>query len=318
MQHPDLPDCDVGNHQSTSTGMIDVCLLGNGGMMPLPGRPLSATLFRVGAQTVLFDCGEGTQVNWRSSDLAYRPTSTILLSHIHADHVAGLPGVLFQIAFSGRTEPLTIYGPEHTPEVVSSLLSIVGRLPFELRVGQLEGGETFALEAGIQVSTLALRHRTPCIGYTVDVPRSPRFNPERATELGVPLKHWKRLQAGESVDGVSPGDVSGPPRRGLKLALVTDPSYFDELIPFVSESDLLVCEAMFEDTDLERAHERGHMTFSQAATLARDAGVQQLWLTHFSPRVENPDSHLERVRAQFLQTEIGRRGLKTTLAFDDE
>ena len=299
--------------------MIDVCLLGNGGMMPLPGRPLSATLFRVGAQTVLFDCGEGTQVNWRYSDLAYRPTSTILLSHVHADHIAGLPGVLFQIAFSGRTEPLTIYGPEHTAEIVSNLLSIVGRLPFELRVGQIEGGEPFALDDGIQVSTLALKHRIPCIGYTVDVPRAPRFNPERATELGVPLEHWKRLQEGESVDGVSPDDVCGPPRRGLKLALITDTSYFDDIVPFVSGSDLLVCEAMFaEDIDIERASERGHMTFSQAATLARDAGVRQLWLTHFSPRVDKPESHLGRVRAQFPHAEIGRRGLKATLAFDEE
>lgn len=299
--------------------MIDVCLLGNGGMMPLPGRPLSATLFRVGAQTVLFDCGEGTQVNWRYSDLAYRPTSTILLSHVHADHIAGLPGVLFQIAFSGRTEPLTIYGPEHAPEIVSNLLNIVGRLPFELRVSQIEGGETFSLDDGIQVSTLALQHRAPCIGYAINVPRAPRFNPERAAELGVPVEHWKRLQEGAAVDGVSPEDVCGPPRRGLKLALITDTSYFDEIIPFVSGSDLLVCEAMFaEDTDVERARERGHMTFSQAATLARDAGVHQLWLTHFSPRVDKPESHLDRVRAQFPHTEIGRRGLKTTLAFGEE
>lgn len=299
--------------------MIDVCLLGNGGMMPLPGGPLSATLFRVGSQTVLFDCGEGTQVNWRSSDLAYRPTSTILLSHLHADHVAGLPGVLFQIAFSGRTEPLTIYGPERTAEVVSNLLSIVGRLPFELRIGELAGGETFSLNGDMLVSTLRLTHRSPCIGYTVDVPRAPRFNPERATELGVPVEHWKRLQDGETVDGISPDAVCGPTRRGLKLALITDTSDFDELVPFVSGSDLLVCEAMFADNaDLERARERGHMTFSQTATLAANANVRRLWLTHFSPRVENPESHAGRVRAIFPETEIGRRGLKTTLAFDEE
>lgn len=298
--------------------MIDVCLLGNGGMMPLPGRPLSATLFRVGSQTVLFDCGEGTQVNWRSSDLAYRPTSAILLSHLHADHVAGLPGVLFQIAFSDRTEPLTIYGPERTAEVVANLLSIVGRLPFELRVVELDGGETFSLGNDMLAATLKLTHRSPCIGYTVDVPRAPRFNAERATELGVPVEHWKRLQDGETVDGVSPDDVCGPPRRGLKLALITDTSYFDDLVPFVSESNLLVCEAMFaDDTDLERARERGHMTFTQTATLAANANVRRLWLTHFSPRVENPESHLDRVRAVFPHAKIGRQGLKMTLAFDD-
>lgn len=299
--------------------MIDVCLLGNGGMMPLPGRPLSATLFRIGAQTVLFDCGEGTQVNWRYSDLAYRPTSTILLSHLHADHVAGLPGVLFQISFSGRTEPLTIYGPEHTSEIVSNLLSIVGRLPFELRVGQLEGDEAFELDGGVQIATLRLQHRMTCIGYSVAVARAPRFEPERAQELGVPVEHWSRLQAGETVDGVLPEAVSGPPRRGLKLSLITDTSFVEDLVPFVAGSDLLVCEAMFaDDEDLGRARERGHMTFSQATTLARDAEVRQLWLTHFSPRIDNPESYLDVVRGQFPHTEIGRRGLKTTLAFDDE
>ncbi len=299
--------------------MIDVCQLGNAGMMPLPKRPLSATLVRIGGHTVLFDCGEGTQVNWRYSDLAYRPTGTILLSHVHADHVAGLPGVLFQIAFSGRTEPVTIYGPEHTAEVVSHLLTIVGRLPFELRVAQLEGGETFTLDRQVRVDTLRLQHRTPCVGYTIYVARAPRFIPERARELGVPIGHWKRLQQGERVEGVLPEDVSGPPRRGLKVALVTDTSYFDELVPFVAKSDLLICEAMFpEDSELERARERGHMTFSQAGALARDAEVQRLWLTHFSPSVDEPEKYLDRARALFPHAEIGRRGLKTTLAFDDE
>lgn len=299
--------------------MIDVCLLGSGGMMPLPDRPLSATLFRAGAHTVLFDCGEGTQVNWRASGLAYRPTAAILLSHVHADHVAGLPGVLFQISFSGRTEPVTIYGPKWTTEVVSNLVSIVGKLPFELRIGELEGGETFNISDDMIVSTLRLQHRMPCLGYTIDVPRAPRFDPEHATQLGIPMQQWKRLQRGETVDGVSPEAVCGPPRRGLKLSLITDTSYFDELVPFVAGSDLLVCEAMFaEDADLDRARERGHMTFSQAASLARQAEARRLWLTHFSPRVDNPDLYRDQVRACFPNTDIGHIGLKTTLAFDED
>lgn len=299
--------------------MMDVCLLGNGGMMPLPNRPLSATLVRVGSETILFDCGEGTQVNWRASGFAYRPTGTILLSHVHADHVAGLPGVFFQIAFSGRTEPVTIYGPQWTPEVVQNLTSIVGRLPFELRVCQLEGGEAFAIGDDLVVRTLALHHRMPCIGYSIDVLRAPRFDPEKAKALDVPLEHWKTLQQGNPVDGISPSDVSGRPRRGLRLSLITDTSYFDDIVPFVRGSDLLIGEAMFaDDADAQRAAERGHMTFSQAAKLAGDAEVRELWLTHFSPKIERPENHLPEVQSIFRNTSVGIPGLRTTLSFDDE
>jgi len=299
--------------------MIDVCLLGNGGMMPLPDRPLSAVAFRVGSENVLFDCGEGTQVNWRASEFSYPSLGTILISHAHADHIAGLPGILFQLSFSGRTEPVTIYGPQWTLEAVHSLATIVGQLPFELQIVKLEGGETFNIGPDMQVSTLILEHRMPCLGYVIDVPRAPRFNPDRARELGVPMEHWKQLQDGYPVGEVSPEDVTGPPRRGLRLSLITDTRYFDGLVPFVEESDLLVCEAMFaEDEDTERACQRGHMTFAQATRLARDARVSKVWLTHFSPKVEYPEQYLERMRRIFPGVEIGTPGLKTTLAFVDE
>lgn len=299
--------------------MMDVCLLGNGGMMPLPHRPLSATVVRVGGETVLFDCGENTQVNWRISDFGFRQTGTILLSHVHADHVAGLPGILFQISFSGRTEPVTIYGPEWTPEVVKNLTSIVGRLPYELRVCQLDGGETFTIGDDMLVSTMLLTHRIPCIGYRIEVPRAPRFNPERARELGIPLEHWKTLQRGQPAGGFDPAEVSGPPRRGLRLTLMTDTAYSESLATFAAGSDLLVCEAMFgPDEDRQRALERGHMTFTQAATIARDAAVHELWLTHFSPKIDNPESYLPAAQQVFPNTISGVPGLSTTLAFSDE
>lgn len=299
--------------------MLDVCLLGSGGMMPLPDRPLSATAFRVGAETVLFDCGEGTQVNWRVSGFSFPATGTIILSHLHADHVAGLPGILFQISFSGRTEPVTIYGPQWTAEIVSNLVSIVGKLPFELRVAELEGGETFKIGNDMSVSTLLLEHRMPSIGYVIDVPRRPRFDPEKARALDVPMTAWKALQRGETVDGVQPETVSGPPRKGIRLGLITDTRYLDSIAPFVSGSDLLVCEAMFgADEDEGRARERGHMTFRQAATIARDAGVGALWLTHFSPRVDDPETYLPQVESIFPDTEVGRSGLRRTISFPNE
>ena len=299
--------------------MLEVCLLGTGGMMPLPDRPLSATLFRVGSETVLFDCGEGTQVNWRLSGLGFRPAGTILLSHVHADHVSGLPGILFQVAFSGRTDPVTIYGPRRTTEIVTHLVSIVGYLPFELQVVELEGGESFPVGDEMTVSTHLLQHRMPCLAYVIDVPRAARFDAEKARQLSVPQEHWKALQTGSSVGDITPYMVSGPPRPGLRLGLITDTSYLESIAPFVANSDLLICEAMFaDDADEERATERGHLTFRQAATIARDAGVAELWLTHFSPMIEEPESYLEQTRRVFSNTCIGYPGKKQILAFRDE
>lgn len=299
--------------------MIDLCLLGIGGMMPLPGRSLSACLLRMGGETILFDCGEGTQVNWRSSGWPFRPTGTILLSHCHADHIAGLPGILFQIAHSGRIEPVTIFGPLGTHEIVSHLVSIVGRLPYELRVVEFAGGESVELFAGVLLSTLATRHRMPCLAYRLDLARAPRFDPERARALNIPMQDWKRLQAGEAVGTILPEQVTGPPRRGLRVALVTDTSAFDELIPFVANSDLLVCESMYaEDEAQERAEHRGHMTASQAAHIAADANVRRLWLTHLSPAVSDPQAVEVVARQVFAQAQLGPVGETLTLAFDDD
>jgi len=299
--------------------MIDLCLLGNGGMMPLPDRPLSATLLRIGSETILFDCGENTQVNWRHSGFAYRTTGTILLSHLHADHVAGLPGILFQIAHSGRTEHVTIYGPENTYAIASHLTAIVGRLPYELRVVELAGGESFSIEPDLTVSTLALQHRMSCLGYRLDLPRAPRFDATRATDLGIPVADWSRLQRGETVNGVTPDQVLGSPRRGLRVSLVTDTSAFDGIAPFVADSDILVCESMYaDDSEAERAEERGHLTARQAAQIAADANVRNLWLTHFSPSVADLPA-LESIAREVYPTAIaGTPGLKITLSFDEE
>lgn len=287
-------------------------------MMPLPGRPLSACLIRVNGETILWDCGEGTQVNWRASGWAFRSTSTILLSHLHADHVAGLPGILFQIAHAGRTEPVTIYGPPRTHDVVSHLFSIVGRLPFELGVGELSGGEEIELAGGLRATTLHVHHRSHCLAWRLDLPRARRFDPQRARGLGVPIDQWKRLQGGEPVGGIMPSQVLGPPRRGLRVSLVTDTSVFDDLAGFVAGSDLLVCEAMYaRDEDAERAQERGHMTARQAGRLAHDGAVHRLWLTHFSPAVENVADVEIAARAEYPGATVGTPGLTLTLRYID-
>jgi len=298
--------------------MLDVCLLGLGGMMPLPGRALSACLLRSGGETMLFDCGEGTQVTWRVAGWPFKPTGTILFSHLHADHILGLPGILFQLAQSDRGEPVTIYGPQGTYEVARYLAALGGWIPFDLRVVELAGDATLELPGGIQLTTIELRHRVPCLGYRLDLARAPRFDPDRARALGVPVAEWKRLQRGETVGDVRPEDVTGPPRRGLRVALITDSSYFPELVPFVEDSDLLLCEAMYaHDADLERAEQRGHMTARQAAGLARAARARRLWLTHLSPSVEDPQTVLDAARTVFPAAELGQPATTETLRFGD-
>jgi ribonuclease Z len=296
--------------------MIEVCLLGSGGMMPLPDRPLSATAFRIDGEVILFDCGEGTQVSWRASGFSYRALGTILISHAHADHIAGLPGVLFQIAHATREEPVRIIGPAGIQPVIDGLLTVVGGLPFDLHLQTLEDGESVPLVGRAILTAIGLRHRRACLGYVIDLPRAPEFLPERARELGVPLDYWRPLQEGMPVGGFQPGDVTGPPRKGLRLALLTDTTTFPELADQVRGSDLLVTESTFVlDEDEQRADERGHMTMRQAAELARDANVQRLWLTHFSPKVQNPEDYAADARALFPGAEIGYSGLSTELSF---
>ena len=297
--------------------MIEVCLLGNGAMMPLPDRPLSATAIRIEGDAILFDCGEGTQVNWRVSNFAYRALGTILISHAHADHIAGLPGVLFQIAHATRTEPVRIIGPEGLQPVIEGLLTVVGRLPFELRLQTLADGDCVPLVGNATVTAIELEHRRTCLGYVIDLPRAPEFLPDRARALGVPIEYWRPLQDGFAIGGFRPEDVTGPPRRGLRVSLVTDTAAFPELAGRVRESDLLICESTFVlDEDEQRARERGHMTLRQAADLARDSGSRRLWLTHFSPKVDDPLAHQGTARALFPNAEIGYPGLCTVLSFE--
>lgn len=306
--------------------MLDVCLLGTGGMMPLPGRHLAAALARVNGRLILLDCGEGTQVAMRARGWGFRDLDAILLTHLHADHVAGLPGLLLTLANveKGADEPLTIYGPEPLEAVLRGLLVLAPRLPYPLRAAVLRGGETFALDGldGLAVSCLPLAHDVPCLAYALDVPRAPRFNPDRARALGVPLPDWRRLQRGEAVEvagrTVAPADVLGPPRRGLRLVLATDTRPVPALPGFVGGADLLICEGMYGDeADKPTRWMPQHLTFAEAATIARDGGARRLWLTHYSPALTDPAAYLDRATAIFPAATAGRDGLTMTLAFED-
>lgn len=303
--------------------MIDVCLLGTGGMMPLPRRWLSSLLVRCDGAVILCDCGEGTQISWKYTGWGFREVGAIVLSHLHADHVAGLPGILFMIAHAGRTEPLRIVGPPGTGIVVAALRIIAPRLPYPVEIDEIEGGAQLEMPGGLTLRSLAVEHRVPCLSYTFHRARAPRFEVERARALGVPVTSWSHLQRGQTieVDGrtVRPEEVMGPPRPGLTVAYVTDTRPTPELPDFVHGADLLVCEGMYgEPADQERAIERGHMIFQESADIAAAGQVDRLWLTHFSPALTDPAAYLPLAREIFPNTELGQPHRTVTLSFKED
>ncbi len=310
--------------------MLDVCLLGTGGTLPLPGRHLSATLVRLGGSLVLLDCGEGTQVALRARGWGMRHLNAVLITHVHADHILGLPGLLLTLAFTGkgRDEPLTVYGPEPLEAVLKGLLVVAPRLPYPLHVVTLSGGESLPL-AGVDGLRLACdvadHDDVPCLAYALELPRAPKFDVDRARELGLPVPLWGRLQRGEAVtfDGrtVLPDEVRGPERRGLRLVLATDTRPSARLVEFVSAggtgADLLIAEGMYGDEDMKPARwESPHMTFAEAAQLARDGGARRLWLTHYGPSLSDPDAYLHRATSVFPATQLGHDGMTETLSFE--
>ena len=305
--------------------MIDVALLGTGGTLPLPDRFLAAALVRCGGQLILIDCGEGTQVSLRKLGWGLKDIGTILLTHFHADHVAGLPGLLLTIGNSGRTraEPLTVAGPRGVQRVVENLRVIAPHLPYPVRYRELTGDPSEGLTVGpLRVTACPCDHDVPCLAYRLSLSRAPAFQPDRAKVLGLPVTLWKLLQRGETVehDGrrVSPDEVLGPPRPGLSVAYITDSRPTRALVEFCTDADLLICEATYGDpADRPKAIENKHMTFAETATLAAAARARQLWLTHFTPALPNPDYFRREAEVIYPAAVIGREHLMTALSYPD-
>ncbi len=292
-------------------------------MLPLPDRWLSTLLIRCQGELTLFDCGEGTQIPWKRFGWGFRRLGAICLSHTHADHVAGLPGLLHSLANADRREPVQLFGPPGTARVVEGLRTIAPHLPYQLVVREVDGGESFSLPGGLVGSVALGEHALPCLAYRVDLPRARRFDAARARTLGVPQDRWRDLQRGESVvwDGGSavPDDVLGPERCGVALGYVTDTRPVPALPAFLRGIDLLICEGTYGNPeDASKAIQNRHMTFTEAATLARDSAARQLWLTHFSPALTDPEAWRGEATAIFPETTIGYSGLTGTLQFQDD
>lgn len=302
--------------------MIDVCLLGTGGMMPLPYRWLTALMVRYNGHSILIDCGEGTQIALREKGWSPNPIDMICFTHYHADHISGLPGMLLTMGNAERTNPLTLVGPKGLTKVVNALRSIAPELPFEIRFQELAGAEESFTFEELDIRAFRVSHNVVCYGYSISLERIGKFQVEAAEKLGIEKRYWSRLQKGETIEtdaGVfTPDMVLGPARKGLKLTYCTDTRPTESIVKNAAGSDLFICEGMYGEADKkEKAKEHKHMTFAEAAMLAQRAGVGQLWLTHYSPSLTRPEPFMKDVKKIFPRTYAGKDGKSMELQFEE-
>lgn len=299
--------------------MVEVCLPGTGGMLPLENRWTASCWVEFQGTAILIDCGEGTQIALKKAGCRLSRLALLLITHFHADHIAGLPGLLLTLGNYGKNTPLTIAGPAGLEQVVASLMTIAPNLPYPIIFKELDGeGQDFDL-FGIHFSSMRLQHGIPCLGYRMTFKRKPIFNPDKAKELGVPLYHYKTLHVGQSIvldngNRIVPNMVLDGERCPISICYCTDTQPIEELPHFAHGADLFVCEGTQGDHLLrEKMWEKGHMVFSDSAELAKCAEVRQLWLTHFSPAMKYPEQYLDAARYIFNETEVGYDGIRTTL-----
>jgi ribonuclease Z len=309
---------------------LEAFVLGTSGMMPLPGRHLTSVLLRREGHLFLFDCGEGTQVSLRRLNLRWKKISVIFVSHSHADHVTGIPGMLMLSSQVERDDPLVIVGPPRTREFVEAnrrILDMYINYPIEIvDVDPRVPGVVYE-QPGFRVRSHPLNHTKPCVAYTLEEEARPgEFHPERALELGVPRGPlWSRLQSGEPVPSssgrlVQPDEVMGGARPGRKFSFITDTEPAAGVAQFVAGSNLLICEGMFDDELAESAREKKHLTARQAAEIARDGAVKSLGLIHYSPRYAKRelDKLLAEAQEVFPATFLSRDGQNIPIPFEDQ
>ncbi|MDD2447570.1 MAG: ribonuclease Z [Tissierellia bacterium] len=315
--------------------MLDIVLLGSGGGMPMPNRYLSSLLIKYMGRKLLFDCGEGCQVAMRKVKSGFKTIDIICISHIHGDHIFGLPGLLSTIGNSERTAPITIIGPVGISNVIKGMLVSIAYLPYDIHIIEdpkspiilnstndglevVESDDLFG--KNIILNTLELDHSAPCLGYNLLIPRQPKFLPEKALEEGIPKELWSLLQKGESIQYNEKYYESdrflGEERKGIKISFITDTRPLREIIDFIDVSDLFICEGTYGDNDdLDKAILNKHMTFKEAAELAKLGNVKELLLTHFSTAMDNPEEYLDGIEDIFNKSIIGYDGFSKSITY---
>jgi len=302
--------------------MLDVCLLGTGGTMPRKDRWLTAAIMKLNGKSLLIDSGEGTQIAMKFAGFTFKPLDILCITHFHADHLCGLPGLLLSMGNEGREEPLTIIGPRGVERVVNSLRVIAPGLPFEIKFIEVDKSEITVELSGFVITAFRVKHAIECVGYRVEVKRAGKFDVEKARINEVPQCIWNTLQKqGETeYEGKSytPDMVLGEARKGIKVIYTTDTRPTPAIVANAEGADLFICEGMYGDTEKqERAEETGHMMFNEAAQLAVQAGVKELWLTHYSPSLDNPEEYLSQVQEIFENTRVCHDGERTLICFED-
>ncbi|MBR4719778.1 MAG: ribonuclease Z [Lachnospiraceae bacterium] len=303
--------------------MLDVSLLGTGGMMPLPYRWLTSLMMRYNGSSILIDCGEGTQIAMKEKGWSPKPIDVMCFTHYHADHISGLPGMLLSMGNSERTEPVLMIGPKGLTRVVNSLRVIAPELPFEIKFRELTETEEEIEMDGYRLKAFKLNHNVTCYGYSMYIGRAGKFSVEAAKKADIPLEFWNPLQKGETIEykgrTLTPDMVLGPPRKGIKLTYCTDSRPTDLIVSNAKDSDLFICEGMYGEPDMEeKAKEHKHMTFYEAAEMAKKAKVAELWLTHYSPSLSYPGNYEAAVRKIFKNTHTAKDGRSMEIDFTEE
>lgn len=302
--------------------MLDVCLLGTGGMMPLPYRWLTSLMLRYNGSSLLIDCGEGTQIAIRKKGWTFKPIDIICITHFHGDHISGLPGILLAMGNSERTEPLYMIGPKGLEKVVNALRIIAPELPFEIKFIEINSPYEEIRMNGYVIKAFKVNHKITCYGYSIEIERAGLFDVEKAMQNDIPKNCWSKLQKGEilELDGrtLTPDMVLGPPRKGIKVTYTTDTRPTESIAVNAKDSDLFICEGMYgEKGDVNNAVKYKHMTFEEAGTLAKRANVRTMWLTHYSPALGYPENFIGDVRKIFPESYAAKDGMSTELKFED-
>ena len=298
--------------------MIDVTLLGCGGVMPLPGRALTSLFVRYNGKAILIDCGEGTQIELRRNKSKYSQIDAIFLTHLHGDHILGIPGLLLSFGLNERTSPLKIYGPAGIKEIVKTYSLVAPNLPFEIICEELTESEIALNEIGLNISAFKVKHSVDCYGYRIDLLRNPKFDPEKAKALNIPIEYWKVLQKGETVGEFNPKEIFGENRKGISILYATDTRPVYNIAKFGKNLDLMVLEGMYNEAECdEKAEEKSHMTMGEALKIAQECKPNALWLTHFSPAMTEPNEFENEIKSTFDNATIGYDGLSITLNFSE-
>lgn len=302
--------------------MLDVCLLGSGGMMPLPYRWLTSLMARFNGSSLLIDCGEGTQIAIKEKGWSFKPIDVICFTHYHGDHISGLPGLLLTMGNADRKEPLTLIGPKGLERVVNALRIIAPELPFEIIYKEITQPEEVFEMNGYRLKAFRVNHNVVCYGYTLEIDRAGRFDVERAVAQEIPKPFWRFLQKGETIEDngriYTPDMVLGAARKGIKLTYCTDTRPTKSIVENAVDSDLFICEGMYGEKDkVAKAVEYKHMTFYEAANLAKEAGVKEMWLTHYSPSLNRPEEYMDDVRGIFKAAKAGKDGMSVELDFPE-